>query len=260
MSDDHEAWLRAHTFLCKLGRVSPAQCQRNRSKPEPPDRAEQLFEIIKTPAKSRRSMGRRGKGRHREGGPPQAQPTQKEPDSSDKPFAGWMPSPCATCKDFERLCKELCNENAIRKEGPHMDVVGSEVLPGDQPEICICHCGKKFEPYKRGATVVKTICVECLNKKNARPKRPLKDEPPVSGIGDAPGVAGIGEKRQPEVALDQASSSSVAEIRIVFAGNDEEMFHRIEKLSARQRRTAPAQILYWLESFVPELNADIAEK
>ncbi|MFZ0929674.1 MAG: hypothetical protein WAN11_13800 [Syntrophobacteraceae bacterium] len=258
MSDDHEAWLRAHTFLCKLGRVSPAQCQRNRGKPERPDRAEQLFEIIKTPAKSRRSMGRRGKGRHREGAPPQAQPAQKEPDSSEKPFAGWKPSPCARCKDFEKLCKELCNENMVRKEGSPMDVVSSEMPPCDQPETCICQCGKRFEPYKRGVTIIKNVCVDCLNKKNARPKKP-KDERSASGSNRVAGVAGIDENRQLEAASGHASNSSVAEIRVIFAGNDEKMLHRIQDLSERQRRTAPAQILYWLENLVPELSAALEE-
>jgi hypothetical protein len=137
-----------------------------------------------------------------------------------------------------------------------MNTESLEVAISSRPEIVVCGCGKEFEPYRRGATVIKKICPDCLGKKAGHPKKPAKDERPKTQAGQAPDGPGIGEKPQLEAALDQAPGSAPAKITILFKGPDEQLFERIQKLSARQRRTTDAQVLFWLENNVPELTAE----
>ncbi len=141
-----------------------------------------------------------------------------------------------------------------------MSVETPEVPTSKQPEVCVCACGSEFEAYKRGATVIKKICPDCLAKKSAHPRSPSKDELRKADAGEMSPSPGVGEQRKPEAALDNPRSGAPAEIVILFNGHDEQMFQCIERLARRDRRTKDAQVLHWLETYVPELKAEFAER
>jgi hypothetical protein len=248
MSQEVELWIQRHTFTCKVGRVSPAQCQQNREKPT---WTEQLLARRKVAARSTSTKTARGK----------PLPSQEAGDKPKKPLGGFRPGACAHCRDYERLCNELAAQNETKQEEVTMNSADSPELGAPkQPAICVCDCGKQFEAYKRGAVTVKKICPECLDKKAAHPRSASKDEPKQPEGREPSCGAGITRKPTRKAASDHQLDTAPAEITIAFHGPDEEMFRRIEALATRKRRTVPAQVLVWLETLVPELQADIAEK
>ncbi len=133
-----------------------------------------------------------------------------------------------------------------------------EVAGSNQPEICVCECGKEFTPYKKGCALIKKVCPDCQGRHRhyaASINKP-KDEQHKAEASKELQAAGIVEKPGPPVALDGTPGSMPPEITIVFRGPDAEMFGRIEKLSARERRPMDMQILSWLENLLPELKAE----
>lgn len=126
--------------------------------------------------------------------------------------------------------------------GKEEEMANTEEPPKKSDSTCVCHCGKEFEPYKRGVVIVKTVCQECLREKNkanadnarkaSSPKKPSKED----------GVT--------------ATPTSHKSVTLAFDGKDLPMFERIKTASARERRTMESQILYWLETFVPDLCAN----
>jgi hypothetical protein len=97
---------------------------------------------------------------------------------------------------------------------------------------CVCsECGNGFEPYKRGAIIVKSMCPDCMTKKLAR-----KAHSPASG------------DNKPDSLTDDPF------VTIVFSGQDRLLFTRISDLSKKDRRSMESQVLFWLEHYVPELS------
>ena len=204
---DKEQWLRANTFLCKLGRLSPVQCERNRKRPG-------LFE---------------------------------------EAFANYKPTACTNCQDWARLCEGITGEHkaapdatpSLNDEPISEGIAYMESQPA--PERIKCECGVEFEPYKFGAVTVKSSCRDCFIRKTAGRGKKRKETP-----GGDPGKA-----RQD--ASKPAGSVQASLIAVPFSGRDEGLFQRIEECARRERRTPEAQVLYWLETRVPELRADAGD-
>jgi hypothetical protein len=105
---------------------------------------------------------------------------------------------------------------------------------GSDPACACGVCGKEFEAYRRGVVIVTSICRDCLSDK-CHPRRST-----VS--------------KHVKLQKDERSEGKVSNsIAIVFSGMDAELLQRIRELSKKERRSAEAQILHWLETFVPEL-------
>ena len=156
----------------------------------------------------------------------------------------------------ELLYGGLSVQHTISEEDAGMNTASPEIENG--PPACICSCSREFAPYKRGAVTIKKICPDCLDRKNAHLK-PSKDERIESERARSVGRKGT-EAAGPDEPPGADRGAAGLAITISFVGSDEQIFRRIEALAGRQRRTNAAQVLHWLDTLVPELGADLAEK
>jgi len=199
-----DKWLEENAFRCKLGRVTPAQCKMNREKPD----------VLEKHTGLKNSLD------------------QREWYKRNRVY---MPSVCAGCKDWEILCISLSDEHTKEKERS-MAKENQQTETATAVPKSICACGKQFEPYQRGATVVKKLCRECLNRKT--------------------GIQQQKQKSDAASSMPVPISRSHDTIQLVFSQSDHELLKRIRELSLLERRSVESQILYWLERNVPELKAD----
>ncbi len=144
---DVERWLREKTFSCALGRVSPAQCERNRNRPGLFDQHERVNPL-------------------------------------NGPSETYKPAACTNCRDWERFCQN-CRPGSF-SAGEIDQAAGDFSGPEDQPTTPIseismdsqpvgatlkCGCGAEFAPYKHGALVVKKLCPRCFYSRHSATKK-----------------------------------------------------------------------------------------
>ncbi len=201
-----DEWLSENTFRCALGRLTPRQCGLNRSRKR-----------IKEP----RSLHDRD-----------------AKENGGRVLGIARPSACETCKDWKRLIAEFRDKAKIEGDGMEERGVGTSHPVESPAALGTCkQCKAQFEPYRRGAVVVKTICPACLTLKTA-PKR----EAGNAQVAGKTGATGIGELKSDVIAIS-------------FTDADAELLARIREISSRERRSPDAQILHWIETLVPELSA-----
>lgn len=146
-------------------------------------------------------------------------------------------------KDKKRDLSSGRNATASKDCSMKDEASGSKTM-NSQSEICVCECGSRFEPYKRGVTIVKKICRSCLTKKTHPPRK----EPKSLGVSPGRATDDRGQPRRPPLSPD------VQVVSLEFEGGDKDLLERIQTISRIERRTVVSQILYWLEKNVPELR------
>ncbi len=199
-------WLEQNTFLCKLGRLTPEQCKINRSR-------KRLTEPLSF--------------------------NDRSPEARARLAGIVMPTACESCTDWKDLiAQHRRKRKSIEKKSSKPEEGRVPIAAESTKQTCVCkECKGTFEPYKHGATVVKTICATCLTAKIFRKK---KD----SGSQAAEPAQTVANSRYCN-----------GSITLVFADADGELLRRINDISRRERRSVDSQILYWLENYIPELKA-----
>lgn len=198
-----EQWLVENTIACALGRVSPRQCEVNR-------------------------------GRRRIGEPLDLRARDAE-GNRVRPAGGVRPLACEACTDYERLIDEF--DKRRHEEVSNMETVESALpAPSSTPGLCICKkCRGEFEPYRRGAVTVKTICAACQGSNSSRKGR-------SESLGSANKIDA------------EAQDGKGCTVTLSFIGADAGLLARIADIAREKRRPVDAQILRWLEKEVPELR------
>jgi hypothetical protein len=197
-----DKWLKANCFTCKLGRITPEQCETNRKR-------KRLAEKVDMHDHS--------------------------PEARARLAGVVVPTACESCTDWERLTKGFRHRlqlNETRHTEGGASIMGVKGIKGPS-ELCICKdCKGNFEAYKRGATVIKSICPACLTKKTSPPKKKKTVAP---------------SEQRPE-----SNGGKALSITLVFEEGDRDLFRTINDTARRERRSPECQVLKWLESIVLE--------
>ena len=208
-----DRWLEQNTIACKLGKLTPEQCEVNRGR----KRLAEPFDLH-----------------------------DQSPEARDGLAGVFMPTACESCSDWGRLHAEFREKR------------GKKVSKDKQPavkstgELCVCKkCNGEFKSYEYGCAVVKSVCRPCLT---ARSSKKQKESTP-DGQGTSKPRPSRNNMNAARPSPNGASCTDAPEtITLVFADSDEALRQRIEEISRKERRSVDAQILYWLETCVPELK------
>jgi len=126
--NDIECWLKQNTIHCKLGKLTPAQCERNRSRPKISE-----FDLF-----------------------------HWRQQNQQNPRVVFKPSVCENCTEWHGLHDKLHQDDEPTNGNNEVENRQKEYADDVIGRCLICRC--RFEPFRVGRITVQVLCKECLRR------------------------------------------------------------------------------------------------